>query len=131
MSEVASRQRRGVEERALAMILPVIERLRVVVETENRELTQRGPVDYNSHSQRKNQGLLELSRLRPALGSAQSSPAAQTAFADLSAQLEINRRLLHTQLRAAQTISGIVARAIREGQSDGTYSPHPWREEER
>ena len=113
------------------MILPVIERLRVVVEAENRELLLRGPVDYNNHSQRKNQGLLELSRLRPALGGAQSNPRAQAAFADLSATLDVNRRLLHTQLRAAQTISNIVARAIREGQSDGTYSPHPWREEER
>ena len=131
MSDVADRQRRGAEERALAMILPVIERLRLVVETENLELMQRGPVDYNNHSQRKNQGLLELSRLRPALGGAQFNPRAQSAFAELSATLDVNRRLLHTQLRAAQTISNIVARAIREGQSDGTYSAHPWREEGR
>ena len=119
------------EARSLAMILPVVGRLRMAVGAENRELARRGPVDYPTHSARKSQGLLELNRLRLALASTHTHPAARAALADLSAELDINRRLLHVQLRAARTVSGILARAIRDGQSDGTYSSHVWRENDK
>jgi hypothetical protein len=110
------------------MVLPVLDRLRNVVEAENRELARRGPIDYQSHSQRKIQGLLELTRLQGAIAGIRSHPAFSASLADLTAKLEVNERLLGTQLRAARTVSGIVARAIREGQSDGTYSAYPWRD---
>ncbi len=90
----------------------------------------RGPVDYPSHSQRKNQALLELSRLRGAIAGIRSHPAFGASLADLMAKLDVNERLLSTQLRAARTISGIVTRAIRDGQSDGTYSAYPWRDDD-
>jgi hypothetical protein len=109
----------------------VVGRLRMAVGAENRDLTQRRAVDYRTHSARKSQGLLELNRLRLALATARTHPAARAALADLSAELDINRRLLHVQLRAAQTVSGILARAIRDGQSDGTYSSHVWRENDK
>ena len=67
MSEVPARERRGAEERALAMILPVIERLRVVVEAENRELSQRGPVDYRQPQPAQEPG---TARAEPACGRA-------------------------------------------------------------
>lgn len=126
MSETVSRSKRAGEERALAMILPVIERLRLAAEAENRDLAERRAVDYQTYSQRKSQGLLELNRLRSALVSVSANPKARVALADLSNALETNRRLLHLQLRAAQTVSSILARAIREGQSDGTYPPSAW-----
>lgn len=116
------------EERALAMVLPVIDRLRLAVEAENRDLARRSPVDYLGFSQRKSQGLMELNRLRPALAGLRTNARAKEAISDLSAKLDTNHRLLGLQLKAAQTISGLVARAIRDGQSDGTYSPHPWKE---
>jgi hypothetical protein len=116
------------EARALAMILPVVGRLRMAVGAENNALSQRRPIDYPTYNARKNQGLLELSRLSVALAGVRAHPAARVALADLGRELETNRRLLHLQLRAAQTVSGIVARAIRDGQSDGTYSSQVWRE---
>jgi hypothetical protein len=119
------------EARSLAMILPVVGRLRMAVGAENRDLAQRRVVDYRTHSARKSQGLLELNRLRMALATARTHPAARAALADLLGELDINRRLLHVQLRAAQTVSGILARAIRDGQSDGTYSSHVWRENDK
>jgi len=128
MSRNSSEDHGASEARSLAMILPVVGRLRLAVGAENRDLARNGRVDYPTHSARKSQGLLELNRLRLALASARTHPAARAALADLSAELDINRRLLHVQLRAAQTVSGILARAIRDGQSDGTYSSHVWRE---
>ena len=115
---------------ALAMILPVMDRLRGVIDAENAEIARGRGVDYNAHSQRKSLGLLELNRLRSALASVSANPVARAALAELCATLEANRRLLQVQLRAAQTVSGLLARAVREGQSDGTYSAYAWRDQE-
>jgi hypothetical protein len=131
MSRSSAQDNGAAEARSLAMILPVVGRLRMAVGAENKELAQRGVIDYSTHSARKSQGLLELNRLRLALANARTHPAARVALADLLAELDINRRLLHVQLRAAKTVSEILARAIRDGQSDGTYSSLVWRENDR
>ena len=128
MSAQSAKNAHVEEERALAMVLPVVDRLRQTIEAENRDLAQRARVDYLAFSQRKSQGLMELSRLRPALDGLRQNARAKAAIADLSTKLDANYRLLGLQLRAAKTISSLVARAIRDGQSDGTYSPHPWKE---
>jgi hypothetical protein len=75
---------------------------------------------------RKSQGLLELNRLAPALASNHVGPVLRAALADLHAKLETNRRMLRTQLQAARAVADIIARAIRESQSDGTYSARSW-----
>lgn len=128
MTAHSARDVRAEEERALAMVLPVVDRLRQTIEAENQGLVSRARIDYLAFSQRKSQGLMELSRLRPALDGLRRNPRARAAIADLSGKLDINYRLLGLQLKAAKTISSLVARAIRDGQSDGTYSPHPWKE---
>lgn len=130
MSNPLLREKGAGEDSALAMILHVVDRLRLTVEAENRDLTRSRVVDYHAHSQRKSQGLLELNRMRGALASAGANPSARAALADLSAKLDVNQRLLRVQLRAAQTVSSLLARAIRDGQSDGTYSAYAWRENE-
>ena len=114
----------------LALVLPVVERVRGAVEAENRELLEFRVSDYQAHNERKSHGLLELNRLQSVLSKVRAHPAARAALLGLSAELTANRRLLLSQLRAAQTVSGIVARAIRDGQSDGTYSAQAWRENE-
>jgi hypothetical protein len=112
----------GASQTPATMILPVIDRLRQALDEENGDIAKRGPVDYHAYNMRKSQGLLEMNRLAPAFSNSQAAPALQTALADLHAKLEANRRMLRTQLKAAQTIANIIARAIRDGQSDGTYS---------
>jgi len=119
------------DDRALAALLPILDRLRAVVEQENQELRRGAVVDYQGHSQRKNQVLLELTRMKVSLASARVNPKVAGSLTDLSAKLDLNSRLLGAQLKAARTIASIVARAIREGQSDGTYSPYPWRDDGR
>jgi hypothetical protein len=71
--------------------------------------------------------LLELNRLVPALGRAAAAGPLREALADLHAKLEINRRALALQLKASAAVSEIIARAIRDGQSDGTYTALAWR----
>ena len=112
---------------ALAMALPVVERLRLTVTAENDDIAQNRKVPYEAYSLRKNQGLLELNRLLPALGRAVVAGPLREALADLNAKLEVNRRALSVQLDASAAVADIIARAIRDAQSDGTYDARAWR----
>jgi hypothetical protein len=114
-------------EAALAMALPVVERLRRTAAAETADIARAGPVAYETYSAQKNQGLLELNRLLPALDGAAPGGALSEALADLAAELEINRRALGVQLKACAAVAEIIARAIRNGQSDGTYTALTWR----
>jgi hypothetical protein len=114
-------------EAALAMALPIVERLRQTAASETEDIARGRPVPYEAYSARKNQGLLELNRLLPALAGATPGGALRKALADLAAALEANRRALGVQLKASVAVAEIIARAIRDGQSDGTYAALAWR----
>ena len=107
-------------------ILPVVDRLRRTLDEENQDIGRRDGVDYAAYTLSKSQGLLELKRLGPALAGRPAGPALRAALEDLRVKLETNRRLLRAQLQAAQAISDIIARAIRDSQSDGTYTARVW-----
>ncbi len=109
------------------MALPIVERLRQTAASETEDIARRRPVPYEAYSARKNQGLLELNRLLPALAGATPGGALREALADLAAALEANRRALGVQLKASVAVAEIIARAIRDGQSDGTYTALAWR----
>jgi hypothetical protein len=111
---------------AVAAALPIVQRLAATIEAENRDLEQGRRVEYEAYSQSKNQGLLELNRLAPALGAMPAAPL-RDALAELHAKLEINRRALAVQLKACHAVSEIIALAIQDGQSDGTYSALAWK----
>jgi hypothetical protein len=115
----------------LPIALVVIDRLADAVLRETQDLSGPGPVDYRAHSQRKSQGLLELSRLETTLASARGHPRLRVALGDLLAKLDANQRLLNAKLMAARAVAELVARAISDGQSDGTYSEQIWRENRR
>jgi hypothetical protein len=111
---------------AAAAALPIVQRLVATIEAENRDLEQGRRVKYEAYSLSKNQGLLELNRLAPALRVATVAGPLRDALAELHAKLEINRQALAVQLKACHAVSEIIARAIQNGQSDGTYTPLVW-----
>ena len=115
----------------LPFALGAIERLTDAIARETQDLSGPGPVDYRAHSQRKSQGLYELSRLEPALAALRGHPRLRAALSELVSQLDANYKLLDAKLRAARTVAEVVSRAISEGQSDGTYSEQIWRENRR
>jgi hypothetical protein len=123
MSQFERRAQSG----AAAAALPIVERLIVTIEAENRDLEQGRPAQYEAYSLRKNQGLLELNRLIPALNRALAGGPLRQALADLNAKLEVKRRALAVQLKACAAVSEIIARAIQDGQSDRTYTALAWR----
>jgi hypothetical protein len=112
---------------AAAAALPIIERLLATVDAENRDLEQGRRVKYEVYSLNKNQGLLELNRLLPALAVAAAAGPVRDALAKLHAKLEVNRRALAVQLKACEAVAEIITRAIQDGQSDGTYTALAWR----
>jgi hypothetical protein len=115
---------------AFAMALPIVDRLSQAVSAETDDIAQGRPVAYESYSLRKNQGLLELNRLLPSLARVSAVEPVRQALVDLAAKLEMNRRALGLQLRASNAVAEILARAISDGQSDGTYTALAWRRAE-
>ena len=115
----------------LPYVLLAIARLTEAIERETLDLGDPEAVDYRAHAQRKSQGLMELNRLTPALATLRGHPGLRAALSDLLDKLDANQRLLHAKLQAARTVAEIVARAISDGQSDGTYSDQIWRENRR
>ena len=115
------------QESAPAAALPIVARLSDAVAAETAAIAAGGAVPYEDFSRRKTQGLLELNRLAPALKRAPASEALREALEELRARLEANRRSLGLQLRASIAVAEIIARAIREGQSDGTYTALAWK----
>jgi hypothetical protein len=121
-----SHQLRRAQSPAAAAALPIVERLIATIDAENHDLEQGRRVKFEAYSLSKNQGLLELNRLVPALGGAIASGPLADALVELHAKLEINRRTLAVQLKACEAVSEIIARAIQDGQSDGTYTALAW-----
>jgi hypothetical protein len=117
-------------EAALAMALPVVERLRQTAVAETEDIARGRLVLYEAYSARQNQGLLELNRLLPALDAATPGGLLRDSLIDLAAALDVNRRALGIQLRASIAVAEIIAKAIRDGQSDGTYTALAWRRPE-
>lgn len=102
----------------------VIQRLEEVVEQETAALKSRKAVDLKEFNDRKSHALLDLTR---ALRQMQAGGGAQAhlmnRLGDLRAKLEVNRRVLQMHLEAVREVSTTLADAIREADSDGTYSP--------
>jgi hypothetical protein len=100
-----------------------IERLEEVVDQETAALKGRAAADLREFNNRKSQGLLELSRsLRHFQGAAPSN-AVLARLAGLREKLDTNKAVLKLHLEAVREVSTIMADALRDAESDGTYSP--------
>lgn len=115
---------------AVASALPVVERLIRTVAAETEDIAAGRPAPHELYGQRKHQSLLELNRLLPGLVGARGGERLRAPLAELNAALEANRRALGLQLKASIAVAEIIARAIRDGQSDGTYDAGAWRRSE-
>jgi hypothetical protein len=110
------------EKVAGAMLDTAIKRLTEVVDQETRALRDRKPIDLNLFNSRKSQSLLELDRALRLLDGADPGEAIKTALRLLRLNLETNRQVLNTHLEAVREVAAIIADAIRNVESDGTYS---------
>jgi hypothetical protein len=111
-------------------LLPALDRLLQILRDENEQIGNRRLVDYRDMNAKKAQSLLELTRLRPALLCARDRPAVVGRLTEVVTALERNKYMLGVQVKAARKVSELIARAIADGQSDGTYSESSWRYDE-
>ena len=85
------------------------------------------PADLADLNRRKRQGLFELSRIMRAFAGSGPQAEARERLGGLAAKLERNRHVLDIQLRAVREIADIIARSMKDAESDGTYSMLAWR----
>ena len=107
---------------AVEACLRAIERVEQLIDQETLALRghQLGALADFNH--RKSHGLLELTRAIRTLGNAAVSESLQPRLLSLQAKLRENADALFLHLRAVQEVSALMTRAIRDGESDGTYS---------
>jgi hypothetical protein len=110
-------------ESAPAPLDRVIERLQEVVEQETAALRSRTAIDLKDFNNRKSQGLLELNRALRGLDGPPKEKAVLARLAGLRAKLDVNRAVLEMHLAAVREVATVLADAIRDAESDGTYSP--------
>ena len=99
-----------------------IDYLAATVDQETNALRTRAHVDLAEFNNRKNQGLLELNRALRGIDAATAGLALASRLADLRAKLDVNRTLLKTHMEAVREVASVVSDAIRDSESDGTYS---------
>ena len=107
---------------AVVALFGAIDRLEQAVDIETETLRANRPADLAAFNHRKSHGLLELGRAMRALGGTPPDDMVRDRLSILRGKLEQNRSVLGLHLRAMQEISGIIARAMEEAESDGTYS---------
>lgn len=106
----------------LASLVRTIERLEETLEQETAGLRSRTPIDLKDLNNRKTHGLLELTRVMRHLNRGSLTPSVATRLSALRNSIEINSRVVKMHLEAVREVSAIVADAIRDAESDGTYS---------
>jgi hypothetical protein len=97
-------------------------RLEEAVEQETAALRARASVDLKEFHERKSQGLLELTRAMRHIDGGTPTPSLMQRLSSLRARLETNSALLKLHLDAVREISAVMTDAIRDAESDGTYS---------
>lgn len=109
------------------MLLASLKRLEATVTAETEALLAHRPLDQDAANRRKSQSLLELTRLTRDLDADRIAPEVAHQLVRVRSALERNQEVVGLHLRAVEEISGIVSGAIREAESDGTYSSFPGR----
>ncbi|MGM4924898.1 hypothetical protein AB8A31_18505 [Tardiphaga sp. 804_B3_N1_9] len=102
--------------------LTAIDRLKATIDEETEKLEVRAVVDFDGFSQRKNRGLLELTRAMRLTQDIKNDPRVAPQLTLLRASLIRNQAALQIHLDAVREVSAIIARSIQEVESDGTYS---------
>lgn len=104
-----------------AVLIQAINRLEGILAGETEALRAGRVVDLSEVSNRKNQSLLELTRISRGVDPKTLTGNLQERLGTLKGRLEENRRVLSLHIEATGEVSGIIARALKEAESDGTY----------
>ncbi|MFD2236338.1 flagellar protein FlgN [Aureimonas populi] len=104
-----------------AVLTQAINRLEAVLAGETTALRAGRRIDLGETSNRKNQSLLELTRIARGLDLGTVTDGLQDRLSTLRARLEDNRRVLQLHMEATDEIAGLISRQMAAAESDGTY----------
>ena len=100
-----------------------IQRLEDIVDQETAALNARKAINLKDFNDRKSQALLELTRMLRTLQGGPPNPVVAERVQGLKSKLAVNQAVLKLHLEAVKEISTSLADAIRNSESDGTYTP--------
>ena len=103
-------------------LLAAIRRLESIVEEETVALTTGRKIDFDDFSARKSRSMLEFVRLMRARMHLGSEVEVTEQVQRLREKLERNRSVLEMHYDAVREVAGIIVKAIKEAESDGTYT---------
>ncbi len=103
-------------------LVALIGRLDAVIATETAALGRHDHAGLAEATRQKRQGLLEMARLTKAMSNTVPSQDILARLAAFRARLAANEAALQVELRAAHDVGAVIVRALREAESDGTYS---------
>lgn len=113
---------------AIESCIRAVERVEALISEETAALRSSPPRQLGDLNHRKSHGLLDLTRAVRALSreggppKPGSAPSLEAHIRSLQAKLKENNAVLLMHLEAMQEISNVVSRAMRDADSDGTYS---------
>lgn len=107
-------------------VVPMLEislqRLEEIVDQETLALRTRKAVNLKEFNDRKSQALLELTRSLRHVQGGPPDPALAARVGALKVKLAVNQAALKVHLEAVREVSNSIADAIRQAESDGTYT---------
>ncbi len=103
-------------------MVKTIERIIAMIDLETDSLRHYRPIDLAAFNHQKSHALLELTRALRAMPRDSLDREIVTAILRLREKLESNLQALDVHLKAVRQVSALIARAIEDDDSDGTYS---------
>ena len=103
-------------------LLAAIRRLASIVEEETAALATGQKIDFDDFSARKSRSMLEFVRLMRARMHLGGEVEITEEIRRLRDKLERNRSILEMHYDAVREVAGIIVKAIKEAESDGTYT---------
>jgi hypothetical protein len=103
-------------------LLASIRRLESIVEEETVALATGKKIDFDEFSARKSRSMLEFVRLMRARMHLGGEAEITEEIQRLRRKLERNRAILEMHYDAVREVATIIVRAVKEAESDGTYS---------
>ena len=103
-------------------LLMAIRRLESIIEEETAALATGKKIDFDDFSARKSRSMLEFVRLMRARMHLGGETEITEEIQRLREKLERNRSILEMHYDAVREVATIIVRAIKEAESDGTYT---------
>ena len=122
LDEAAAARLEATRSEEIGGLLAAIRRLANIVEEETAALATGQKVDFDDFSMRKSRSMLEFVRLMRARMHLGSETEITEEIRRLREKLERNRSLLEMHYDAVREVAAIIVKAIKDAESDGTYT---------